>query len=159
LVPEHLALVPGAAAAVRRLNEAAVPVVLVSNQAKVGNRTISEAVHDAIHARLVDLLAAEGAWLDGVYYCLHDRDTGCDCRKPQPGSFLRAARELGLDLSRSAFAGDDPRDVRAGRAAGVAPVLVLTGHTDAATAAGLDAALVAEDLPAAAEWFLAQVGR
>jgi len=52
----------------------------------------------------------------------------CDCRKPRPGLLLRAASELGLDLSRSTLSGTSSRNLVAARAVGAQAVLVLTGY-------------------------------
>lgn len=126
---EDLALVPGAARAIRALNRAGYRVVVVTNQSAVARGWLTvpelEGLHDALRARL----AAEGARLDAIYYCPHHPDPGpegvaayavaCDCRKPRPGMLLRAARELGLSLADSYLVGDAPSDRAAGEAAGL----------------------------------------
>ena len=53
-----------------------------------------------------------------IYYCPHDWDEGCDCRKPRPGMLFQAQREFDLDLTRTPFIGDDERDGQAADAAG-----------------------------------------
>jgi len=110
-------------------------VVVVTNQAGIARGYFSEEVLAAVHATLVSQLKDEGAYLDGIYACTHHPTAGeppyrmvCDCRKPRPGLLLRAAVELGLDLSRSTLVGDRASDVVAGRAAGTRSVLVLTGY-------------------------------
>jgi D-glycero-D-manno-heptose 1,7-bisphosphate phosphatase len=131
-----LRLLPGAAAAIRRLNQGGVPVVLVTNQSGVARGLLSEDRLREIHAALAGMLAAEGARLDGLYYCPHHPTAGagdytmdCDCRKPKPGMLLRAARELEFELRLSALIGDTGSDIAAARAAGcAAAILVLTGH-------------------------------
>jgi histidinol-phosphate phosphatase family protein len=120
--PEQLELLPGAGTAIRRLNQAGVLAVLVTNQPIIARGECSAARLEHIHARLETLLGAEGAFLDGVYTCPHHPDRGypgevaelkisCGCRKPEPGLVLRAARELPLDLGRSAVVGDSDCDV------------------------------------------------
>jgi len=132
--PEQLALIPGAARAVRRLNARGLAVVVVTNQSAVARGMIDERELSAIHARLESMLAAQDARLDGIYVCPHHPSEGrgayrvaCDCRKPAPGLLLRAARELGLDLAASWIVGDSRRDLEAGAAAGVRGVLVGSG--------------------------------
>ena len=132
--PDDLVLLPGAARAVRRVNEAGLAAVLVTNQSAVARGLIDERALSAIHARLAAQLAADGARLDGVYWCPHHPTEGvgelrvaCGCRKPAPGLLLRAAAELGLDLARSWIVGDAARDLEAGERAGVRGVLVATG--------------------------------
>jgi D-glycero-D-manno-heptose 1,7-bisphosphate phosphatase len=118
--PDEVLLLPGAAAAIRRLNEAALPVIVVTNQSGIARGLITEAEYYAVRARMEALLAREGASVTASYHCPHGPATvpPCDCRKPAPGLFERGAREHGLSLSRSFFVGDRPRDVLAGVAAG-----------------------------------------
>jgi D-glycero-D-manno-heptose 1,7-bisphosphate phosphatase len=167
----RLRLLPRTAEAIRRLNRAGIPAVMVTNQAGIAKGYFSEPVLDAVNRELVSLLAAEGARLDGLYVCAHHPRYGeppyradCDCRKPQPGLLLRAARELDLDLAASTMVGDKISDVEAGQAAGAAGVLVLTGygrgeleHRRHGWRVKPDH--VAEDLLDAVEWALARRGR
>jgi D-glycero-D-manno-heptose 1,7-bisphosphate phosphatase len=116
--PAEVALVEGAAEGLQQLRAQGLRLVLVSNQSGVGRGLIAPAELDAVHARMVGLLAQAGVRLDGAYYCLHAPWDGCECRKPAPGLLLRAARELDLDLAGSLMVGDRDTDVRAGEAAG-----------------------------------------
>jgi D-glycero-D-manno-heptose 1,7-bisphosphate phosphatase len=147
--PEALHLVPGAGAAVKRLNALGVPVALVSNQSAVGRGLMTEAALSRVHERLRELLAAEGAALDGIYACLHAPEAGCACRKPKTELLTRAASELGGDLARSFVVGDNATDVAAGRAVGAFTILVLTGHGPAMLENGAAPDRVADDLSAA----------
>ena len=126
--PSQLRLIPRAAQAIRLLNEAQVPVVLVTNQAGIGRGYYSLEAMEAVHRELGRRLAARGAHLDAVYYCPHRPDEGCECRKPRPGMLLRAAGEHGLDLSRCFAVGDKVSDLEAGWRVGCRTVLVLTGY-------------------------------
>jgi len=133
--PRRLRLLPRAGQAVRRLNQAGIAAVVVTNQAGIARGYFSEEVLQAVHAALVAQLKDEGAHLDGIYVCTHHPTEGappyrlaCDCRKPRPGLIHRAAADLGLDLRRSALVGDKASDLLAARAAGAAGVLVLTGY-------------------------------
>jgi D-glycero-D-manno-heptose 1,7-bisphosphate phosphatase len=118
--PEQVRLLPGAAAAIRRLNEAGLPVVVITNQSGIARGLITEEKYAAVRQRMEELLAAEGASLTATYHCPHGPDTvpPCECRKPAPGMFERGARDHGLSMARSFFVGDRPRDVLAGAAAG-----------------------------------------
>jgi D-glycero-D-manno-heptose 1,7-bisphosphate phosphatase len=133
--PEQVRLIPGAADAVRRLNDACVLVVVVTNQAGVARGYFPESRVGEVHARLAALLAEHGAHIDAFYHCPHHPTAGvgayrvaCDCRKPKPGLLLTAARELDIDLSRSWMIGDKLCDAAAGEAAGCRSILVRTGH-------------------------------
>ncbi len=93
-------------------------LIIISNQSGIGRGLISEAEAAAVHARVIELFAAEGVTFAGAYYCPHGPDEGCRCRKPAPGLLEDAAREHGIDLATSIMIGDKPSDVAAGRAAG-----------------------------------------
>jgi len=155
--PSGVRLLPGAAAAVRRWNEAGVATVVVTNQSGVARGFFDERQLANVHERMLALLEAEGARLDAILYCPHhpeaplaDYRRACDCRKPEPGLFLRAADELGLALRRSWAVGDAWRDVEAARRAGIpGRFLVLTGKGASERERVTDARVVA-DLAAAA---------
>jgi D-glycero-D-manno-heptose 1,7-bisphosphate phosphatase len=133
--PTRLRLLPRSAEAVRRLNAAGVAAVVATNQAGLARGYFSKDVLEAVNGRLVDLLAREGARLDGLYVCPHHPTEGeppfradCDCRKPRPGLLLRAAADLDLDLAGSVVVGDKPTDLAVARPVGARGVLVLTGY-------------------------------
>jgi D-sedoheptulose 7-phosphate isomerase len=148
--PEAIRLLPGAAAAVRRLNSAGIRVVVVTNQRAIHRGLLDEGTLSAIHDRLRTELAAGGATIDGIYTCPHDRN-GCVCRKPFPGLLLAASRdEPDIDLSRAVTVGDTETDVAAGVAAGTATVRL--GPPAVASAADI----VVPDLARAVDWILAQ---
>jgi histidinol-phosphate phosphatase family protein len=160
--PAEFRLLPGAAAAVRRFNDAGLPIFVISNQQGVAKGVMSQADLDAVDAALHDALRSEGgAWIVRSYYCPHASSARCDCRKPQAGLILRAAEEYGIDLAASCFIGDTETDSQAARAAGVGRfVLVLTGKF-ADSAVAEDASRfphppdhVAADLDEAARWLL-----
>jgi D-glycero-D-manno-heptose 1,7-bisphosphate phosphatase len=133
--PELVALLPGVAAALSRLARAGFALVVVTNQAGVARGLYGEDAVERVHWRLRALLAARRVTLDGVYHCPHLAEgvvaayaRRCRCRKPAPGMLEGAARDLGLDLAGSYLVGNDPVDVGAARAAGVAPLFVSTGQ-------------------------------
>jgi histidinol-phosphate phosphatase family protein len=118
--PASARLVPRAGRALRWLRDAGVPVFVVTNQSGIALGLQTEADLQASNARLAELLRREGALLDAIYVCPHhpERGPACDCRKPEPGLLLRAAREHDLDLGASLMVGDAARDLEAGRRAG-----------------------------------------
>lgn len=151
--PEDVALIPGAARAMKRLANAGFALVLVTNQSGIGRGLFGEDDYQAVQARFAELLRDAGVALDGAYYCPHHPDfTGpCDCRKPAPGLFLRAARDLGLDLARSVYVGDRLRDVLPGLALGGRAFLVRTGYGREEASAAPSGAVVVDDLAEATE--------
>jgi D-glycero-D-manno-heptose 1,7-bisphosphate phosphatase len=150
--PQAVELLPNAAAGIRRLNGLGLPVAVVTNQAAVARGLLSHETLERIHARLRLVLAAEGARVDGIFFCPHAPEDSCRCRKPASGLLEKAARELGGNLSRSFLVGDKASDIGAGRAAGCRTLLVKTGYGAAQTfAGGEEPDAVVEDLLAAAE--------
>lgn len=131
----EIALLAGAAAAVRRLNERGIAAVLVSNQSGIGRGYCTPQDLAAQHERLIELLAAESAYLDGIYFCPHRPEAGCTCRKPAGDLVHTAARELDLDLARSYAIGDKAADVELGARWLAGGLLVLTGAGEATLAA------------------------
>ncbi len=121
-------LLPEAALAIRRLNEAGLPLVVVTNQSGAARGYFPATLVDEVHRHLHNLLAQAGARVDAIYACLHGADAGCSCRKPQPGLLLQAAQEMNLDLSRSYLVGDRYMDIKTAANACVAGILVLTGY-------------------------------
>ena len=128
-------LLPGVAAAIKRLNDANIPVVVVTNQSGLARGYFPPELLVAVHQKMATLLAEQGACVDGIYICPHHPEAkkeeyrqACQCRKPQPGLLLQAADDLGLDLTRSFMVGDRWSDLKTAVACGVTPVLVLTGY-------------------------------
>ena len=104
-------------------------IAIVTNQPCIGKGEATRAQVDELHAWMVERIEEAGGRVDGVYVCPHAHGSDCSCRKPAPGMLLRAAEEMGLDLSKSALIGDTRFDLQAGWAAGVTECyLVLTGR-------------------------------
>lgn len=124
----RFSIFPYAAAAIRRLNEAGLPVIVVTNQSGAARGFFPESLIQEIHAKMKSELAAGGAHVDGIYYCPHIRDDNCSCRKPLPGMLERAAAEHNLDLKGSTLVSDRYDDIAMAQAAGCTGVLVLSGY-------------------------------
>jgi D-glycero-D-manno-heptose 1,7-bisphosphate phosphatase len=126
--PDQLILIPGAAEAVKRLNDAGYVTVIVTNQSGVARGLFSEETMHGFNALLVQRLAESGARIDAVYAAPHHaeavderyRHPDHPDRKPNPGMLLKAMAEHDLDPARSLMIGDQPSDMEAARRAGVA---------------------------------------
>jgi D,D-heptose 1,7-bisphosphate phosphatase len=129
--PEGVKLIPGATDAVRRLNEAGVVVVVVTNQSGIARGMLTEDDYRRVAARVDELLAPHGARIDATYFCPHLPEvTGpCACRKPGVALFEQAAAEHGIDLAGSACVGDRLRDVEPSARFGGLGVLVPSRDT------------------------------
>jgi D-glycero-D-manno-heptose 1,7-bisphosphate phosphatase len=121
-------LFPFVAAAVRRLNEAGLPVIVVTNQSGVGRGYFPEALVHEVHDLMNRQLANAGARIDAVYFCPHTSADACTCRKPKTGMLERAALEHGIDVQRSFVVGDRYVDIELARNAGTRSILVRTGY-------------------------------
>ncbi|HEY2548290.1 MAG TPA: HAD family hydrolase, partial [Candidatus Acidoferrum sp.] len=121
-------MLPRVADAIRRLNEAQIPVIVVTNQSGVGRRYFPESLVHSVHQLMSQQLEAAGAHLDAVYYCPHMSADGCDCRKPKTGMLELAAREHNVDLHRSFVVGDRHGDIELAHRAGARSILVRTGY-------------------------------
>jgi D-glycero-D-manno-heptose 1,7-bisphosphate phosphatase len=157
-------LLGGAGAAIRRLNEASIPVVVITNQSGVGRGYFPESLVSQVHARMADELKRDGARLDGVYYCPHVSRDACPCRKPKTGMLDAAARDLGLALGRSFVVGDRHGDVQLAERAGARSILVRTGYGEGELAWHAkdwprQPDFVAADLAEAVEWILKETRR
>jgi len=132
---DRLRLFPWAAPAVRKLNEAGMAVVVVTNQSGVGQGYFPEQLVHRVHERIREELASQGAQVDAFYYCPHHPNARlpayrkvCACRKPETGMLQQAAADLGLDLGSAYVVGDSARDIEMGSRARARTVLVLTGY-------------------------------
>ena len=137
LHPDHVALLPGVAEGLRNLRSLGLGLIVVTNQPAVGRGLMGAARLGEINRRFTELLAAEGAALDGIYVCTHHPDEECVCRKPKPGLIEQAAKDLQFDPRSSFVIGDNSSDVELGRAVGATTVLVRTGHGVKVEADGL----------------------
>jgi len=148
--------IPGAVAAIRRINALGWLAIVVTNQAGIARGLYGHGDVAKLHLHVDALLGEAGARIDGYYLCPHHPDFGetCGCRKPLPGMLLQAAREHGVDLAGSYLVGDKASDVQAARAVGATPILVATGHGATEQAQVPAGTIRAADLPAAVDWIM-----
>jgi D-glycero-D-manno-heptose 1,7-bisphosphate phosphatase len=152
---------PFAAAAIRRLNEAGLPVIVVTNQSGVGRGYFPESLVHTVNELMTQQLREKGAAIDAIYYCPHTSAENCSCRKPRTGMLDHAALEHALDLQRSFVVGDRYGDIELARNAGARSVLVRTGYGEGelawhAATWPMQPDFVAEDIMQAADWIVRQ---
>jgi D-glycero-D-manno-heptose 1,7-bisphosphate phosphatase len=146
---DELELLPGVAEACARLRErGGFLLIVVTNQPDVARGSLSPEAVEAMHLELAQALP-----LDDIAVCMHDDADGCDCRKPQPGMILAAARRFDVDLAASFLVGDRWRDVEAAHRAGCRAVFVDRGYAEALT---VQPDATVRDLGEAAGWILRQ---
>ncbi len=132
---DRVRLYPWTAEAIRKLNQAGLPAIVVTNQSGVGRGYFAEELVHQVHETIARALAAEGARLDAFYYCPHHPEAAleayrkdCRCRKPSIGMLEEAAQRFSIDFQSSYVVGDSTRDMQLGFNAGARTVLVLTGY-------------------------------
>jgi D-glycero-D-manno-heptose 1,7-bisphosphate phosphatase len=156
--PDQVRLYPGAAAALRCLCEHGFLLFIVSNQSGVGRGYFTLADVEAVNARLRSEFAAKGVSFAKIYIAPEAPEEPSRGRKPSPQFLFDARDEFGIELAQSFMVGDKLIDLECGWNAGMKrSLLVRTGYgkdTEQAAPSRLDAAVVVDDLPAAADWIL-----
>jgi D-glycero-D-manno-heptose 1,7-bisphosphate phosphatase len=126
--PAQFELIPRAAEAIKLLSELGLTNVVITNQSAIGRGFFDEKQLTKIHDKLKELLAAEGAKIDAVYFCPHTPDDNCNCRKPLPQMAYQAATDFSTDLKKSFVIGDNECDIELGKNISATTILVRTGH-------------------------------
>lgn len=137
--PSRLEWIPGAKAAVKRVNDAGAVAVIATNQSGIGRGYYAEADMEAFHAEMLAQLAAEGARIDAIYFAPHHEDAAEDRyrvadhpdRKPNPGMLLRALADFAVAPADAVMIGDKPSDMEAALRAGVRGVRYEGGDLEA----------------------------
>lgn len=96
----------GVPAAIKKLTDAGICNIVISNQASIGKELISRRASEAIFDEIIRRCELKGGHINGYYYCPHTPDDGCNCRKPGIALFLRAKREHGINMDEAVFVGD-----------------------------------------------------
>ena len=156
--------IPGSLAAIARLTQAGLRVVIITNQSGVNRGLIPLTELKSIHHHLRQAVRDNGGRIADLFVCPHRPDQGCDCRKPKPGLILAARQRWGIALTRSVMVGDSATDILAGKAAGCGhTVLVQTGNGRSAARSLAEAEAlpdhIAVDLDHAVKWILADIRR
>ena len=134
---DQFELTDTSAQAIRMINDSEYLAIVVTNQPVIARGEVSFEELDEIHKKMETLLGKQGAYVDGLYFCPHHPDSGfegevrelkidCDCRKPKPGMFYKAAEDFNIDLSQSYMIGDSDSDMTAGSAAGCKCIRIET---------------------------------
>ena len=131
--PDQVRLLDVAAAALKRINDADVPAIVVTNQSGIARGKFSVADYEAVRKRFESLLEAEGAHIDASYYCPHHPSVTapCDCRKPGTRMFEDAIRDFKLNPQSVAYVGDRWRDVAAAKKIGGRGIIISSPMTTA----------------------------
>lgn len=117
--PEQFVWLDGAKTAIKLLKNCGFIVILITNQPGIARGNLTEETLGRIHKKMQEELQKDtGYQIDAIYYCPHDWDEGCECRKPKPGMLYQAQKDFSLNMTKCVLIGDDDRDIEAGEAAG-----------------------------------------
>ena len=119
---------PGAIEGLKTVSKAGFQIIIISNQAGIGDGIYTEESLNDITAKMLKQLKKEKINVGGVYYCLHGKQANCECRKPKTGLLKKAAVDHPFQPSETYFVGDKATDVEAGKSFGLRTIFVLTGH-------------------------------
>jgi histidinol-phosphate phosphatase family protein len=125
--PKLVTLIPGAIEGMRVMRKKDYALFMVSNQSGVARGIIGKEQFEQVHHRVMELLRQNDIVLDGFAYCFHHPDDGCPCRKPKTGLLPKEIKGRKVHIEKSYVAGDRESDVGFATAAGLQPILVLTG--------------------------------
>jgi histidinol-phosphate phosphatase family protein len=167
--PDGVEVLPGVAEAIRLLNHWGYWVIGISNQSGVARGYFGTKEVDAVNERIIELMAAQKAYINRIYYCPHQPEIArmrheepCNCRKPAPGMIQRALSDYPIDLRGSFVAGDSVADIGLAHSVGIPGLLVLTGYglrERESLAPNMIPDVIADDLLAAVRWFGQKSGR
>ncbi len=128
-------LLPGTAEGIRLLNRHQYLAIIVSNQSGVARGYFPMELIDRVHAHMKDLLAKEGANIDGIFFCPHyprgnvpEYSVECDCRKPRTGLVQKACEEFDIDMKNSYVIGDRCSDIELAERSNLQGIMVTTGY-------------------------------
>ncbi len=125
---DEFEFLPGALDAIKLLTDSGYQIYIISNQRGIARGLMTEDELRSIHQRMIKEIVRAGGRIEAVYYCPHDHDEQCFCRKPQSGLLFKAAREHCINLTMAVMIGDASSDVEAGEAAGCRAILIKEGE-------------------------------
>lgn len=127
--PEDFVWLPKAKEAIKLLNDNNVITILITNQPGIARGNLTIDTLNKIHDKMQSDLKEFGAKIDYIYYCPHNWDEGCNCRKPKSGMLYNAQKDLSLDLTKCVLFGDDERDIEAAKNGDVKGIMITEDYT------------------------------
>ncbi|MDH5395647.1 MAG: D-glycero-beta-D-manno-heptose 1,7-bisphosphate 7-phosphatase [Gammaproteobacteria bacterium] len=156
--PEEFIPLPGSLDAMARLSRAGYTIAIATNQSGIARGYFDIDTLHLMHEKLMQLLAAQGGSVGGIFFCPHGPDDSCECRKPKPGLLLDIKARFNTVMQDVPVVGDSLRDLQSAKAVGAKPVLVRTGKgmRTLARGEGLDGVPVYDDLASFVDHLLTQ---
>jgi len=121
---EDLVILPEVPEALKILKKEEYKLIVVTNQSGIGRGLFTSADFMGVTREIERLLFLEGVTFDSVYYCPHHPEDNCNCRKPNPGMFLRAIRDFNLDTEQCWMIGDKLSDIEPADKLGIKSILI-----------------------------------
>ena len=118
----------GVLPALKNLTVRGYKIILISNQAGIGDGVYPESALWEIHRKMLVEFKKRGIKILASHFCLHGKQAGCKCRKPETGLFKKAVKGIRFDRKNTFFIGDKVTDVAAGKRFKIRTILVRTGH-------------------------------
>lgn len=158
--PDEWVALPGAMGAISRANQLGFQVVVVSNQSGLGREIFDIDALNRIHNHMLAEVTRHGGAINAIFFCPHDPQDNCRCRKPNTGLFESIEARLGAKIDASFYVGDRLSDIKAAQKIGALPMLVKTGHgkktlEELENHAGIQ---IFRDLSHAVDWLRTNVG-
>ncbi|MBI1978367.1 MAG: D-glycero-beta-D-manno-heptose 1,7-bisphosphate 7-phosphatase [Candidatus Omnitrophica bacterium] len=125
---EDFKFLPGVLGALKQLVQSGFQIVIISNQAGIGDGEYTKEALKEITDHMLDEFKKNGIHIRGIYYCLHGKNANCNCRKPKTGLLEQAAKDIQFNPSQTYLIGDKISDFQAGKNFGLKTLFVLTGH-------------------------------
>lgn len=154
---EEFKFEPTALEALKALTDEGFDIIIISNQAGVGDGIFSETAMWDVHERMVEVMANHGVFIYSAQYCTHGKGENCACRKPKTWLLERAVTGIDFDPPKTFFVGDKLSDIEAGKNFGIKTILVRTGYgvkTEAQLTNDLQPDLIVDNLKAAVPMIL-----
>ena len=121
---DELQIFPNVAENIKILKKSGFKIVLITNQSAINRGLMTHEDLNKIHFTIQNHFQKKGTKIDAFYYCPHRPDENCECRKPKPGLFLKASKELNLDLKNSWMIGNNESDMQAAQLAGCKSIII-----------------------------------
>jgi len=128
---DEFEFLPGVPEAFKKFADVFGRIFVITNQRGIAVEIMTEQDLEAVHNFMVDGIKKFGGRVDKIYFCPHDRDENCGCRKPDIGSALKAQQDFPeVDFNKSIMVGDTSPDIQFGQNAGMYTIKVTTKEAD-----------------------------
>lgn len=121
---EDFKFIPRVLPALKKLSQTNYKIIIVTNQSGIGRGYFTERNLKNLHSWMLNQLKKEKIRIDKIYYCPHHPRQNCACRKPKTVLIEKAARDFGIDLSKSWIIGDDEKDILMGKEVNLKTILI-----------------------------------